>query len=194
MKKKFLYILLFCKTIFFIFCFFVALKTIRRTNVILIGIFKNKDFFCVFKNSNPKTFVRLLFLKLNQSGNTKEKFFGGFSLKTKNTLFQGSKMVRYQQGTFKKSNLKFAFLHLFSNVKGSSMQIFTKNINIWAPWNILKIKTLTHVRRRAPKFWNWTSKIIPELWLLDLFCPIKKNFHTPPYCTMYIQQIAVVFM
>ena len=37
---------------------------------------------------------------------------------------------------------------------------------------------------RAPKIWIWTSKIIPDLWLVDLFWPIKKNFHTPPpYCT-----------
>ena len=34
----------------------------------------------------------------------------------------------------------------------------------------------------ALKFWNWTSKIIPDLWLLDLFCLIKKKFYTPPYC------------
>ena len=36
---------------------------------------------------------------------------------------------------------------------------------------------------RELKFWNWTSKIkikkiinkiLPDLWLLDLFCPIKK--------------------
>ena len=35
-----------------------------------------------------------------------------------------------------------------------------------------------------PKFWIWTSKIMPDLWLVDLFCPIKKNFHTPPYCAV----------
>ena len=28
---------------------------------------------------------------------------------------------------------------------------------------------------RAPKLWIWTSKIMPDLWLVDLFCPIKKN-------------------
>ena len=28
--------------------------------------------------------------------------------------------------------------------------------------------------------WIWTSKIISELWLVDLFWPIKKKFHTPP--------------
>ena len=44
-------------------------------------------------------------------------------------------------------------------------------------WNFLKMKTLT----RVPKFWIWTSKIMPDLWLLALFCPIKKKFHTPPY-------------
>ena len=48
------------------------------------------------------------------------------------------------------------------------------------------MKTLTRVRRRAPRarraeIWIWTSKIMPDLWLVDLFCPIKKNFHTPPY-------------
>ena len=48
------------------------------------------------------------------------------------------------------------------------MPIFTKNNNIWAPWNFLKMKTLTRMRRRVPKFWIWT-------WLLDLFCPIKKK-------------------
>ena len=31
-----------------------------------------------------------------------------------------------------------------------------------------------------PKVWNWTSNIIPDLWLLDLFCPIKKKFNPPP--------------
>ena len=46
----------------------------------------------------------------------------------------------------------------------------------------MKMKTLTRVRRRAPKFRIWTSKIMPDLWLVALFCPIKKKFHTPPYC------------
>ena len=29
-------------------------------------------------------------------------------------------------------------------------------------------------------FENVLTKIIPDLWLLDLFCPVKQNFHTPP--------------
>ena len=51
-----------------------------------------------------------------------------------------------------------------------------KYINVWVPWIFLKMKTLT----RVPKFWIWTSKIIPDLCLLDLFCPTKKisTLHT----------------
>ena len=60
------------------------------------------------------------------------------------------------------------------------------------------MKTLTRVRRRAPrarapKLRITTSKIMPDLWLCALFCPIQKKFHTPPYytvyCTLYSVQI-----
>ena len=54
---------------------------------------------------------------------------------------------------------------------------FHTKILIFAPLEFLKMKTLTH----APKIWICTSKIIPDLWLVDLFWPIKKKFHTPPY-------------
>ena len=37
-------------------------------------------------------------------------------------------------------------------------------------------------RARAPRFRIWTSGVVPDLWLVALFCPIKKEFHTPPYC------------
>ena len=40
------------------------------------------------------------------------------------------------------------------------------------------------MERTTPKFWIWTSKIIPYLWLLHLFWPIKINFLTPPFCTV----------
>ena len=36
-------------------------------------------------------------------------------------------------------------------------------------------------RALAPKFCIWTSKIMPDLWLADLFCPIKKKF---PHSTL----------
>ena len=93
-----------------------------------------------------------------------EKNVLGLSSKIKNPLFWGSKMV-----LFKASNTKFVFLCLFFNVKGSCMPIFIKNINIWAPWNFLKIKTLTCVLWCTPKIWIWTSKIIPDFWIVDLF-------------------------
>ena len=34
---------------------------------------------------------------------------------------------------------------------------------------------------RALKLWFWTSKIMPDLWLVDLFLPIKKS---PPRSTL----------
>ena len=37
------------------------------------------------------------------------------------------------------------------------------------------MKTLTRVRLRVLKLRIWTSKIMLDLWLLDLYCPIKKN-------------------
>ena len=67
-------------------------------------------FFCAFsKMPIKRTFVRLLFLKLNQSRNTKKSFFGGFSLKTKNTFFRGSKIVVFKAQI---SNLFFCVCYL----------------------------------------------------------------------------------
>ena len=48
-----------------------------------------KAFFSAFsKIPTKRSFVCLLFLKLNQSRNMKKQFFGGFSSKTKNALFR----------------------------------------------------------------------------------------------------------
>ena len=53
------------------------------------------------------------------------------------------------------------------------------------------MKTLV---RMFAKFWIWASKIIPDLWLLDLFWPIKKKFHTLPYYTVtYMVYLASEF-
>ena len=30
---------------------------------------------------------------------------------------------------------------------------------------------------RAPKIWVGTAKIMPDLWLSAIFCPIKKKLH-----------------
>ena len=98
----------------------VFLKTHKKkkltAKMAFLGV---NNFFCAFsKIPIKRTFVRLLFLKLNQGRNTKKFFFLGFSIstKTKNALFWGSKMVL----------LKLVFLRLFSNVKGSSIAILIK--------------------------------------------------------------------
>ena len=71
------------------------------------------------------------------------------------------------------------FLRLFSNVKGSSLSIFTKKYYFLGPLEFFENENFDAC---APaKYLSWTSKIIPDLWLLYLFCPIKKMFHTPPY-------------
>lgn len=57
------------------------------------------------------------------------------------------------------------------------MEFFIKKTFTCVHWRALRALVLT--------LWIWTSKIMPDLWLLDLFCPIKKNVHTPPYCTVY---------
>ena len=87
-----------------------------------------------FLNATIRTFVCLLFLKLNESQNMKNKFVcGGFLQKPKHGF------LGVQNSSFKNSNFKFVFLCLFFDVKRSFMPIFTKNINIEAPWNFLKM-------------------------------------------------------
>ena len=125
------------------------------------------NFFCAFSNIPTNiTFLLLIFLKLNQSQNMMIKIYWGFFFKYQKKLFQGLKMVPVP--TFQKWNLKFVFIRLF----------FNENIDIWPPWNFFKMKTLTHVRRRERLKFGF------GLWLVDLFWPIKQNFHTPPYCTV----------
>ena len=96
------------------------------------------NFFCAFsKIPTKRTFVVLLFLKLYQSRNTKKNFWGGFSSKTKAHFFVGP------QWYFLKVKFQICISAFVLQCKGSSLLIFTKNINIMAPWNCLKMKTLT---------------------------------------------------
>ena len=44
------------------------------------------------------------------------------------------------------------------------------------------------MRQRALKIWIWTFKIIPDLWLSAIFCPIKKIKITPPYWSSQLFQ------
>ena len=55
------------------------------------GIF---DFFwCIFKNTDEKNICALIVFKAESKLKHEEKMLGGFSLKTKNALFGGSKKV-----------------------------------------------------------------------------------------------------
>ena len=71
------------------FSFILALKTIDAHMLF-------DQYFCSFsKIPTKRIFVCLLFLKLNLSQNPKKFFVWRFSLKTKNPLFLGSKMVLF---------------------------------------------------------------------------------------------------
>ena len=91
------------------------------------------NFFCAFsKIPTKRTFVRLLFLKLNQSQNTETIFFGWGFFKHQKRTFSG-----VQNGTFKKSNFKFLFLPLFFNVQYKDLHAnFHKKILIFGPTGI----------------------------------------------------------
>ena len=124
-KRAFLSFVIKTEKKLFFFIFFFCFRNNRRTNVILISIFENSQnnryyikwrfwwsitFVLRFKKLPIKrTFVRPLFLKLNQSRNVKTIFLGGFSSKTKNALFWGSKMVLFKSQI---SNLYFCVCSL----------------------------------------------------------------------------------
>ena len=57
------------------------------------------------------------------------------------------------------SRIQLVVLCLLFNVKGSIMQIFTKNINIEAPWNFFKMKILTQVRKFGFGFGNVPTSV-----------------------------------
>ena len=103
----------------------------------------NNFFFAFSKIPTKRTFVCLLFLKLNQSRNTKKIVLGVFFNNQKRT-FSG-----VQNGTFKNSNFKFVFLRLFFNVKGSVMPMFNKILIFGPPGIFWKWKCLHWRVRRV---------------------------------------------
>ena len=112
-----------------------------------------------------------------------KKNFGGFFFKNKKKNFGGPK----QQ--FFKLEFRICFLHLFFYVKRKHHANFHQKILIFTqtPWNFLKMKTL--LRMRAPKMQIWTPKIIPDLWLSAVFCPIKKikSLHPTVGAIIFVQ-------
>ena len=104
----------------------------------------------------------------------------------KSTIFQGLKKNTFFEVVncpFKNLKTSFVFLRLFFLVKRSSMPVFIKNINTLTSWKVLK--TMIYLRQRAQCvpanfFGIWSSKIIPDHWLIALFWPSIKSFHSPP--------------
>ena len=120
----------------------------------------------------------LLFLKLNQSRNTKKQFFWGvFLQKPKTRFFEGeNKIVLKLKFQIRISALVFYCKRKLRTNFHTKILIF-KPPGIFWKWNLWRACASTH----PPKFWIWTSKIMPDLWLVDLLCLIKKKFHTSPY-------------
>ena len=81
----------------------------------------------------------------------------------------------------------FSPMPLILGLKEASCQ-FSPKILIFEPPGIFwKLKTLARERRCVQKFLIWTSKIISDLWSLDLFCPIQKKFpHSTLLCNSYL--------
>ena len=93
---------------------------------------------------------------------------------------------------FLNSNFKFVFLYLFFIVKGGFVPILTKKYLYFSPLEFFANENFDACALQAPKLLIWTSKIMPEFWLLDLFCPIKKKFHTPPYWTVHTYIVLIL--
>ena len=93
---------------------------------------------------------------------------------------------------FRNSNFKFVFLYLFFIVKGGFVPIFTKNIDISAPWNFLQMKTLMRVRCKHRNFWFGLLKSCLNFGYLTCSVRSKKKFHTPPYWTVHTYIVLIL--
>ena len=108
--------------------------------------------------------MRLLFLKLSEGRNTKNNFFRGVFLKKKTLLFWGSKKV-----VFKTQILNLFLCVCFFLSKKKLHANFLKKYKNLGPLAIFENENFA---AHAPKIWIY--KIIPDLWLSAVFCPIKK--------------------
>ena len=62
--------------------------------------------------------------------------------------------------------------------------------NVKCPLEFLKIKKID---MRVLKVFIWTSKIIPDLWLITVFCPIKKNkLHSTLLCKSFMVMSSIL--
>ena len=73
------------------------------------GVWQSITFLCVFKNTDQKNICASIVFKAESKLKHEENFFWGFSSKTKNALFWGSKMVLFKSQI---SNLYFCVCSL----------------------------------------------------------------------------------
>ena len=71
-------------------------KLLTAKTAKMVFLMVNSFFYTFSKILTKKTYVRLLFLELNQGRNTQEKLVGGFSSKTKNALLRGFFKLKFQ--------------------------------------------------------------------------------------------------
>ena len=129
-------------------------------------------FLCVFKNTGQKNICASIIFKAESKPKHEEHiFWGGFLQKPKPHFFGGLKWY------FLKVKFQICISAFVLYVKGSSMPIFTKNINIWAPWNFLKMKTLRRARR------NFGIGLLNHAWPLVTW-PVLSDQKKVPHSTL----------
>ena len=138
----------------------------------------------IFKNTNQKKICASIVFKAKSKPKHKENFcFGGeVSLKTKNALFGRSKMVLFRGQI---SNLYFCVCSCKRKLHSNFHQKYkylgpleffeNENFDVHAP------PCTDNLDLNFP-YHTWPLVSWPVL--SSMFWPIKKKFHTPPYCTL----------
>ena len=119
----------------------------------------NNFFWCVLKNTEQNNNRVFIVFKAESELKHKENFFlGVFLQKPKLRFFGGKNKI-----VLKLRCQICISAFVFYCTKEASYQFSQKNIIIQAHWKFLKMKTLMRMRWCSPKFWIWTSKIMPDL-------------------------------
>ena len=136
-------------------------------------------FFCVFSKilteSQKGICASIVFKAESKPKHEEKKFWGVFLAKNQKRAFLG-----VQKDIFFNSNLEFVFLCFFCKRKLHA-DFHKKILKFRSPGIFWIWKLCGALRSHAPKIWIWTSKIMPDVWLSSVFCPIKKINITPPY-------------
>ena len=156
----------------------------------------HKGFLCVLKNIDQNNICASIVFKA-KTKKIWNFFFYSFYFKTQKSPFLGVNHffpIFFFQFNIIDTQMLFWSVFLKTHkktvincCKRKLHANFHKKMLIFGPrGNFLKMKTLMRFRWRTRKIWIWTSKIIPDIWLVDLFWPIKKNstLHPTVYCSL----------